>query len=693
MLETVLFHLGTAREASHTAIAWYENRNFFASQGIHYPEQHLAFVGPLSELLKRFPEISPNNLPLEEPFFKEFHSYLEDAVKQANPRVLFIPFGGYLFARQVLPIVSALVQSVFPKAGLKAFFSLIRQDINLMATCRNMAIFSRDALAESNWLNKQQSSAPHAYAYTYAPALREIFSVFGRENVECFISDAASDASKDMRHAAFLAQAAFWRYAGATVPQNQETGLACFRPRLELCLPPEFHAFCRCCNSLKSVPYPPYTSPWAEQSLHFTNQGPFFSSFSPAERADFVAAYEEDNAEAAALLGRDRLFTPVDIDQPYEPFPGLTEESALRVTARLDRNFAHILMAKFDAAPAQYMTREQRICRQALHDALDPPSAFPLLRHPGQPSKVSVLTFAYNHASYISECIESVIAQKTNFPVQHIIGDDASNDGTQDIILEYAAKYPHIVPVFQKKRSCGPANISSLFDMARTEYVALCDGDDYFTDPAKLQSQVDLLESNPDYALCFHAVRVVYEYGLQPERLYPPEDVLPRGIRPFYYLVDLIRNNFIQTNSVMYRWRFRDGLPDWFRADLMPSDRYWHLLHAEQGKIGFINKVMSVYRRHEKSAFYLSEVDALKHRAKVGMREINVWDVINKHFNKKYESIIVDMVSHIFADCLLYDTRQAEEGIAEEPVLLKLSDRYPDFARHFLASLDRMHHT
>jgi len=142
----------------------------------------------------------------------------------------------------------------------------------------------------------------------------------------------------------------------------------------------------------------------------------------------------------------------------------------------------------------------------------------------------------------------------------------------------------------------------------------------------------------------------------------------------------------------VYRWRFKNGLPDWFRPDLAPGDWYWHLLHAEQGKIGFIDKIMSVYRRHEKGVYWLSEVDAIKHRALVGMRELEVYDVINKHFDRKYESILLDLTNGVFADCLLYDTRQKEEAgaeadIAEEPVLNKLCDKFPDFARHFLASL------
>jgi glycosyltransferase involved in cell wall biosynthesis len=679
MPETILFHLGAHRDGVLGDLAQHENRQFLASQALCRLEPDIPFAKQLRELLARRPETSPACLPLDEPSIKEFRLRLENIAKASTPRILYLPFALYLRRRQALPLVLAITRDVFPTAGHKAFFSLVRQDINLMVDCRHAAFFKRDARRERVWLKAQ---AQKREQYAYAPALRELFALFGRDDVECHVSDSPSDAPEGMRRAALLAQEAFWRFAGIRVPPDPQTGLACFPPRLELCLPPEFHAFSRCCNALNPPKPPPFSSPWAEQSLRFADQGPFFTSFSPRERAAFVADFEEDNARAAKLLGRERLFAPVDEEQPWEDFSGLTEETARAAAERLERDFALAQRAAFDADPAHYLDREQRLCRQALHDALDPPSSGPPPARLRVEPKCSVLTLTYNQSAYIAECMESVITQQTNFSIQHIIADDGSDDGTQDIILDYAVKYPHIVPVFQKKRSYGPANIYALFDMARTEYVALCDGDDYFSDPAKLQSQVDLLDAHKDAALCFHVAHVIYEDGSGRQGLFPPERYLPRGVRPFYYLSDLLRHNIIQTNAVMYRWRFRNGLPDWFRADLAPGDWYWHLLHAEQGKIGFVNKAMSVYRRHQKGVYYLSEIDRLKHRAMVGMREMGVYDVLNRHFDKKFEPELLKHAYGVFMDCRRYDLeRAAEEG--KEPVLEKLREAYPDFARHF----------
>ena len=310
---------------------------------------------------------------------------------------------------------------------------------------------------------------------------------------------------------------------------------------------------------------------------------------------------------------------------------------------------------------------------------------------PKPEARCSVLTLTYNHAPFIAQTIESVLAQKTDTPVRHIIVDDGSSDGTRDIVMQYAAKHSSIVPLFRPARDklwpCGPyGNVRTLFESARTEYVALCDGDDYFTAPHKLQRQMDFLDEHKDCALCFHVVRVTYADDPGKVRFYPPVQELPRGVRPFYYLSDLIKGNLIQTNSVMYRWRFRDGLPDWFRVDLTPGDWYWHLLHAEQGKLGFINEEMSVYRRHKGGIYHLSETDRIKHRATTGLAELEVYSVVNKHFKRRFEPFLLNLACGVFADCLMYDAERAENEGAE-PVLPKMCDTYPEFARYFLAAV------
>ena len=120
---------------------------------------------------------------------------------------------------------------------------------------------------------------------------------------------------------------------------------------------------------------------------------------------------------------------------------------------------------------------------------------------------VSICCLAYNQKSYIEKTIESFLAQKTSFDFEIIIHDDASSDGTQDIIKKYAEKYPYkIIPIFQEQNqySKGVENsITFCYPRARGKYIALCEGDDYWCDESKLEKQVAIFEENPECTFSF----------------------------------------------------------------------------------------------------------------------------------------------------------------------------------------------
>ena len=121
---------------------------------------------------------------------------------------------------------------------------------------------------------------------------------------------------------------------------------------------------------------------------------------------------------------------------------------------------------------------------------------------------VSISCITYNHAPYIRECLDGFMMQQTNFPFEVLIHDDASTDGTTEIIREYAEKYPDIIkPLYEEENQWVKGRRGSAvfnFPRAQGKYIALCEGDDYWTDPLKLQKQVDFLESHPDYVMCTH---------------------------------------------------------------------------------------------------------------------------------------------------------------------------------------------
>ena len=223
----------------------------------------------------------------------------------------------------------------------------------------------------------------------------------------------------------------------------------------------------------------------------------------------------------------------------------------------------------------------------------------------GYSPKVSVVSITYNHEAYIREALDGFVAQKTDFPVEIIIADDASTDATPTIIQEYADRYPHLFrPILRSENLGIHANLTDALSAARGQYLALCEGDDFWIDPQKLSKQVAFLDKHPETAVCFHPVRVISEDGRAGESEFPP--VFWRGDLS---VEALISGNFIQTNSVMYRRLPRyDDIP----ADVMPLDWYLNVRHAVRGDIAMLHETMAVYRRHPQGLWHSAYRDRAK---------------------------------------------------------------------------------
>ena len=214
---------------------------------------------------------------------------------------------------------------------------------------------------------------------------------------------------------------------------------------------------------------------------------------------------------------------------------------------------------------------------------------------------VGIYCITYNHKSYIRDCLEGFVKQKTNFKFKAVVFDDCSTDGTREIVEEYAKKYPDIIKPILPEHNVAQSKgfdfvAKAIYDNLNTKYVAYCEGDDYWTDENKLQKQVDFLEAHPEYSGCFHPVKIHWENGEEKDSIYPKPQKI-RG-KKFVTAGDLLEYNYIQTNSVLYRWAFIDkDFKEFFPEKILPGDLYMHLLHAKRGNIGFLPEVMSVYRR------------------------------------------------------------------------------------------------
>lgn len=204
---------------------------------------------------------------------------------------------------------------------------------------------------------------------------------------------------------------------------------------------------------------------------------------------------------------------------------------------------------------------------------------------------VTVICITYNHAPYIRDALEGFLAQQTRFPVEILVHDDASTDGTADIVRDYAQRYPdRIHPIFQQENqfSKGVSPVPTFcFPLVRGKYVALCEGDDHWTDPAKLQRQVEALEKHPEADLCAHCARRT------------------RNGRPAGFMAPRIRNCIIPVEEVV------KGIPLATASLLCRADVYLQtspmrevvfldfslqLQAAIRGGIVYLSRCMSEYR-------------------------------------------------------------------------------------------------
>lgn len=210
-------------------------------------------------------------------------------------------------------------------------------------------------------------------------------------------------------------------------------------------------------------------------------------------------------------------------------------------------------------------------------------------------SMVVVEMITYNHGSYIAQAIESVLIQKTSFKFKLLICEDFSTDGTREICIDYKNRFPHLIDLHLNVQNIGVTlNSRKLHresSKCNSKYIALCDGDDFWTDPLKLQKQVDYLESHTEIAGCFHDVITVDKqtnllesnYYISPKEIFNQLDCLTYG-------------GAYATCSLVCRAMVFNNMPEWFLKS--PSDYTIDLLITEFGDIAYLPQNMGAYRIH-----------------------------------------------------------------------------------------------
>lgn len=246
---------------------------------------------------------------------------------------------------------------------------------------------------------------------------------------------------------------------------------------------------------------------------------------------------------------------------------------------------------------------------------------------------VSVSMITYNHEKFITEAIESVVSQKTTFPFELVIGEDLSTDNTRAICIELQKKYPDIVRLRLNDPNQGMMlNWINNIESGKGKYIALCDGDDYWTDPYKLQKQVDFMEANPDFAMCSHSVYTLM-CGTLDENIEMERDVLTTE--------DIIRKDWgLLTSSIFFR-KEAHKTPDWYYT-VKNGDYALQLIVSLSGKIKFLPEYMSVYRQH--LGGMSSTLKPLNQTAWM----VYLLDEFDKYTNRKYKKTIVERIKRMF---------------------------------------------
>ena len=261
--------------------------------------------------------------------------------------------------------------------------------------------------------------------------------------------------------------------------------------------------------------------------------------------------------------------------------------------------------------------------------------------------KVSVLCAAYNHEEYLRQTLDSFVNQKTDFPFEVLVNDDASTDSTGDIIREYAARYPEIIRPFYQKENLYSRRINLydvvFFPACRGEYIAVCEGDDYWNDPEKLQLQVNWLDAHPEYSACVH--NSIGRFSDQPDKVLFAQDG-DRDI-PFEQVVQGMSHAY-HTSSILARREFILNPPDY--RDVAYHQGYFTdyaigVRLGLSGKVRFLDRCMSVYRIGSNPSAWSRGVGQEYHKLKRFVSgEIAMLKTVKQHPLTEAQEAAIDQV-------------------------------------------------
>ena len=254
--------------------------------------------------------------------------------------------------------------------------------------------------------------------------------------------------------------------------------------------------------------------------------------------------------------------------------------------------------------------------------------------------RVTVLVMTYNHEAFIRTAVDSALMQQTTFPYEVLISEDCSTDGTRDTVKKYAAENPDRVRLILSEHNVRSNEVVARgIRDARGEFIALLDGDDYWTAPHKLQKQVEFLDAHPECTICFHQMKVMEEDGSRPDWLWTPQNQ-----KTISTIENLWMGNYIATASTMFRRASIGAPPTWYDAFFPITDWPLHLLNAENGTVGYINEVMGVYRYHSGGLY-----SSLEQERKLD-ETLKLYRRLNEVFEYRYDRLVKGGIFQYFVE-------------------------------------------
>jgi glycosyltransferase involved in cell wall biosynthesis len=223
--------------------------------------------------------------------------------------------------------------------------------------------------------------------------------------------------------------------------------------------------------------------------------------------------------------------------------------------------------------------------------------------------ELSVALITYNHRNYIEKALDSILKQNTNFRYEIVIGEDCSTDGTREVVIDYQQKYPEIIRLITSEKNVGPKeNTGRVLAACQGKFLSFIEGDDYWSDPEKLQKEYDILKANPDYAL----VHTDFD------RYYEQDGTIEHGVHATYegkslegmVFEELLLYNFIGTCTVLARSEpVQKAIKDLglYNGSWKMADRPLWLELARQYKIGYLPETTAVYRINSESVSHSRE--------------------------------------------------------------------------------------